>query len=241
MIKLFDLLIEGKSKLSMKINNEYVIGEVKQIRPQIFAVAIKDKYQRTMLFCRYVEYNKSPYDEIRNKFFTWEKFMEMYRSDFDKDLFTYPGDWEGFGIPSDSIKTAIKTFNKDKGPYDDIMSDIYSYCNKTVNNPKTKWYIIGTDDYSSKIMDHEVAHALYSINDEYKKLCNDLISKIDRNDYQALKKKIKDMGYIDDKETINDEIQASMSTELTNELNIKKFKKYQPEFIENFKKFNNAL
>ena len=238
MIKLFDLLVEGKSKLSMKIDNEYVVGEVKQIRPQVFAAAIKDKYQRTMLFCRYVEYNKSPYNEIRNKFFTWEKFMEMYRSEFDKDLFTYPGDWEGFGVPSDSIKKAIKTFNKDSGPYDDIMNDIYSYCNKTVDNKKTEWYLIGIDDYDSKTMNHEVAHALYSINNEYKKSCDNLISKINQKDYQKLRKKIKDMGYVDEKETINDEIQACMSTGLTDGINTKEFQKYRKEFIENLKKFN---
>ncbi len=59
----------------MKIKSDYVNGVVKEIRPQIFAVVIKDSYQRTMLFCRYQEFYESPYKEIRNKFFSWEKFM----------------------------------------------------------------------------------------------------------------------------------------------------------------------
>mgnify|MGYP006947912899 CR=1 FL=1 len=59
----------------MKIKNDYVVGELKQIRPQIFAVSIKDNYQRTMLFCRYQEFYESPFKDIRGKFFTWEKYM----------------------------------------------------------------------------------------------------------------------------------------------------------------------
>jgi hypothetical protein len=238
MIRLRHLLSEIESKNPMKIDNEYVVGEVKEIAPKIFAVCIKDQYQRAMLFCRYVEFHSSPYDDIRNKFFTWEEFMQRYKSDFDKDVFTYSDDWEGFGIPSDSIKTAIKVFNKASGPYDDIMNDIYSYCNRKVNNPKTIWYLIGIDDFNSKTMDHEVAHALYSIDDEYKKICDDLVSKISGKDYQTLKNKIKDMGYEDDIETINDEIQACMSTGLVDELNTKELQKYRQDFIENFKKFN---
>ena len=54
----------------MKIKNEYVNGEVKQIKPNIFAVSIKDNYERTMLFCRYQEFYECPYEEIRGKFFT---------------------------------------------------------------------------------------------------------------------------------------------------------------------------
>ena len=71
----------------MKIKNEFVNGFVKEIRPQIFAVVIKDCYQRTMLFCRYQEFYESPYSEIRNKFFTWEKFMSVYRNKRSEYLF----------------------------------------------------------------------------------------------------------------------------------------------------------
>jgi hypothetical protein len=235
MIKLLNLLNEVKSKTSLKINNEYVVGEVKQVQPQIFAVAIKDDYQRTMLFCRYVEFYASPYDEIRNKFFTWEKYMEIYKDESGEDKFTYPRDWDGFGLPSNEIKKGISTFSKDKGPYDEIMSDIYSYCNETSDKPN--WYLIGTDTYSSKTLDHEIAHALYTVNSTYKKNCDKLISNIDKKDYDTVKKKIIDMGYLDEKETIDDEIQACMSTGLFNGLDTKALKKYESDFVNNFKQF----
>lgn len=222
----------------MKINNEYIVGDIKEIRPQIFALAIKDNYQRTMLFCRYIELWESPYDEIRNKFFTWEKFMEVYRKENKQDLFTYPEDWDGFGISSDMIQTGISVFNRDKGPYDQIMSEIYSYCQNKFSTPNKRWYLIGTDNYSSTTIDHEIAHGLYEVNDEYRRNCDELIHKIDSNDYETLRKKIVDMGYMDDRETIDDEIQAWMSTGLSNGLNTEKLKTYRKEFTDNFKNFD---
>lgn len=225
----------------MKIKNDFVVGEVKQIRPQIFAVSIKDNYQRTMLFCRYQEFYESPYEEIRGKFFTWEKYMLVYRNRWKKNLFTYPEDWSGFNIPSNIVEKGLNAFNKDKGPYDEIMSDIWYHCENyplRYNKPRTKWYLIGADSFKSKTMDHEIAHGLYYTNKEYKKNCNELISNIKPSHYDKLTKKIVKMGYNNDKKIIDDEIQAFMSTGLYNGLDTKELSIYEKDFINNFKKFN---
>lgn len=225
----------------MKIKNEYIIGEVNQILPKIFSVSIDDSYERTMLFCRYIEFYESPYDEIRNKFFTWEKFMSVYRNKNKKDIFTYPEEWVGFGIPSDRVENCIKVFSKDSGPYDEIMNTIYTYCKSRFTNPITKWYLIGTDNSSKDTINHEIAHGLYYTNEEYKKNCKKLIENIKSEDYNSFKKKIVEMGYKDDRETIDDEIQAWMSTGLSNGLDTDTLKKYQKEFVENFNNFNIKL
>lgn len=225
----------------MKIKNEYVVGTVKQIRPQIFAVSIKDHYQRTMLFCRYQEFYESPFEQIKGKFFTWEKYMLTYKNKWNKKLFTYPEDWIGFNIPSNIIEKGLNIFYKDKGPYDEIMNDIWFYCENyplRYNKPRTKWYLIGADNFKSSTMDHEIAHGLYYTNKEYKKNCDLLISKIKPSTYLKIKKKIIKMGYIDNKKIIDDEIQAFMSTGLYNGLDTQEIKKYERDFINNFKKFN---
>jgi hypothetical protein len=225
----------------MKIKNDFVVGEVKQIRPQIFAASIKDNYQRTMLFCRYQEFYESPYEEIRGNFFTWEKYMMIYRNRWKKKLFTYPEDWSGFNIPSNVVEKAMAKFSKDKGPYDEIMSDIWYHCENyplRYNKPRTKWYLIGADSFKSKTMDHEIAHGLYYTNKQYKSNCDNLISNIKPIHYDKLKKKIIKMGYIDDKKIIDDEIQAFMSTGLYNGLDTIELTKYEKDFINNFKKFN---
>jgi hypothetical protein len=46
------------------------------------------------------------------------------------------------------------------------------------------------------------------------------------------------MGYVGEKKIIDDEIQAFMSTGLYNGLEKKELKKYEKDFIENFKSFN---
>lgn len=225
----------------MKIKNEFVNGFVKEIRPHIFAVVIKDSYERTMLFCRYQEFYESPYSEIRNKFFTWERFMSVYRKKRSEYLFTYPKDWAGFNIPSNVIEKGLNLFEKDKGPYDEIMSDIWHSCENyplRFNKPRTKWYLIGADSLKSKTMDHEIAHGLYYTNKEYKKNCDILISNIKPVHYESLKKKLMKMGYVNEKKIIDDEIQAFMSTGLYNGLDTKQLKKYEKDFINNFKKYN---
>lgn len=225
----------------MKIKNDFVVGEVKQIRPQIFAASIKDNYQRTMLFCRYQEYYESPYVEIRGKFFTWEKYMSVYRNRWKKTLFTYPEDWSGFNIPSNIVEKAMNTFSKDKGPYDEIMSDIWYHCENyplKYNKPRTKWYLIGADSFKSSTMNHEIAHGLYYTSKQYKINCDNLISNIKPTHYDKLRKKIIKMGYIDDKKIIDDEIQAFMSTGLYNGLDTIELSRYEKDFVNNFKKFN---
>jgi predicted nucleic-acid-binding Zn-ribbon protein len=201
----------------MKIKNEYVIGEVKEIKPKIFAVSIKDHYQKTMLFCRYQEFYESPYDEIRGKFFSWEKFMMVYKSKRKENTFTYPIDWAGFNIPSIVINRAMMAFKKDWGPYDEIMSDIWFHCENyplRFGEPRSKWYLIGADTFNSSTMNHEIAHGLYYTNKEYKKNCDSLVAEIKPSHYEKLRKKLISIGYIDNKKIIDDEIQAFMSTGL---------------------------
>lgn len=225
----------------MKIKSPYVVGEVREIKPHIFGVSIKDNYQRTMLFCRYQEFYESPYKEIRNKFFTWEKFMMVYKDKWKKKLFTYPEDWSGFNIPSNIIEKALNVFNGDKGPYDEIMNNIWDHCESyplRFQQPKSNWYLIGADGFKSKTMDHEIAHGLYYTNNNYKKYCDYLISEIKPKHYEKLRKKLVKMGYVNEKKIIDDEIQAFMSTGLYNGLDTLELKKYEKEFINNFKKFN---
>jgi hypothetical protein len=86
-------------------------------------------------------------------------------------------------------------------------------------------------------MDHEIAHGLYYTNKDYQVEVKNLISKIKPTHYEKLRKKLIKMGYVDDKKIIDDEIQAFMSTGLYNGLETKELKKYEKEFIKNFKKY----
>jgi hypothetical protein len=222
----------------MKINHPLVKGSVKEVLPQIFCVFVDDNYQRSMLFCRYQEFYESPFKQIRNKFFTWEDFMMIYRTNNKKNLFTYPTDWSGYNIPSKIIYKELNVFDRDKGPYDEIMDTIWYYCENyplRFDKPRTKWYLIGTDKKNVSTMNHEIAHGLYYTNKKYQKDCEKLLSRIKGKDYNFLKKSLIKMGYADDEEIINDEIQAYLSTGLIGNLLTENTQKYTEEFIKNFK------
>lgn len=224
----------------MKIKNEYVDGEVIEILPKIFGFSIKNQYQRCMLFCRYQEFYESPFKEIRGKSFTWEKFMMIYKNATKKDFFSYPIDWGGFNIPSEILNKGLSAFSlKSWGQYDEIMSNVYYYCENyplKFEKPRTKWYLIGYGD-NVNTLKHEVAHGLYYTNRSYKSKMNELICDIKKKDYNQIRKVLLGMGYADDKKIMDDEIQAYLSTGLIKGINSDNIKKYQKKFIEVFNEY----
>lgn len=226
----------------MKINHPLVEGEIVEIKPFIYAVVIKDTYDRAMLFCRYQEFYESPYSEIRGKEFTLESYMRLYTKRNKKLMFSYPYDWYGYNIPSNTIKDALKTFKKTKTQYDEIMGDIIDYCEmesrKSNNDRSHLWYVIGVDKLKSSTMNHEIAHGLYYTNLHYKVEMDYVITHMDKRVYKRLCKELIKKGYADDKKILDDEIQAFMSTGKLISWSDEDYKMYSNEFTKIFKKYN---
>lgn len=227
----------------MKIKHPLVKGEIKEIKPFIYAVKIPDAYERGMLFCRYQEFYESPIKSIRGKYFTLEQLMHTYTKTNKHNSFIYPDDWAGYNIPSHILDKSVNLFYKEN-EYDKIMNNIYFHCsidsqNKN-NGTRTKWYLISAEDFDSKLMNHEIAHGLYYTNSEYKKRCTDLINEMRKVDYESIRKKLIKMGYGDDKNIIDDEIQAYLSTGLYPQMNTESLKNARKPFLKNFKKFKNV-
>ncbi len=228
----------------MKLNYKILKGELVEILPKIFAVSVKNDYDRAMLFCRYQEFYESPFKEIRGKHFSLEYYMWIYTKQRKDEIFTYPRDWSGYNIPSGSIEKALDVFyyKSTPSPYDKIMSDIYFSCENyplKFGNTRSKWYLLGADSYKSQTMDHEIAHGLYYTNKEYKKSVQNLISCIRSRDYSFLCKNLIKMGYADDKKILDDEIQAFLSTGLYKTLDTRETKRYEKEFRANLSEFRN--
>lgn len=223
-----------------KIKHPLVNGVVKEVAPRIYCAIIDDDYDRAMLFCRYQEYYESPYKKFRGKKFTWMEYMRFYKDSWKKKVFTYPEDWSGYNIPSNILDGGVDAFYKET-EYDEVMNDIYFYCEIDSQNKndgeRCDWYLIGASSRDVKTMDHEIAHGLYFTNTVYKKMVDTLIKNIKPTHYDKLKKKLIKMGYVDDKKIIDDEIQAFMSTGLYNGLDTKELKVYEKDFKSNFRKF----
>lgn len=225
----------------MKIKHPLVQATIKKVKPFIYAVVIKNDYDRGMLFCRYQEYYESPIKGIRGKYFTLETFMKKYMEFRNMDSFTYPTDWHGYNIPSDKLLEANNLFMSSDHitEYDKIMGDIISYILDDVGDKNQPWYILGTDSLKSGVMDHEVAHGLYYTNPEYKKECDRLIKEvIEKPHYKTMKEGLIKLGYLKDKTIIDDEVQAYLSTGIHPYMNTPKNRNYIKLFETNFQKFD---
>lgn len=221
----------------MKITHNLLKCEVVKVKPHIFAVIVKNDYDRAMLFCRYQEYYESPYSEFYRKFFTLEEFMKIYSEKRNTSFFSYPIDWVGYNIPSEVLIESYNLFKDTGSFYDEIMGQIIDFCeseSKTKNGDKHKWYIIGVDKINSKVLKHEIAHGYYYTSLEYREKMDKHISKINEKDFLFLKESLIYIGYRDEKDIIYDEIQAYMSSYKLSSWKDGVYKKYKKNFLQTF-------
>jgi len=187
----------------MKIN--YTL---KEVRPNIFAVIVPDDYDRTMLFCRVQEFYESDSELFKEQDFSIWDYMKWY-SEKNKGVFTYTKDWEGFNVP---FKVALNCNigAQCESPYDIAMQNILDEI--LLTDKPVDAYIIGVKSAKGSTFKHELCHALYHTNREYKILA-DAVSGLYLSEemYNKLSANLNEMGY--NNEVMPDEIQAYMMTE----------------------------
>jgi hypothetical protein len=180
--------------IRMKIKYKF-----KEILPNIFVIIVKDKYDRAMLFCRAQEYYESPSTKFRGKEFSIWDYMKWYHVQ-NGHGFSYCADWSGFNIPIEVLKECYRKLNKIETPYDKVMDQILSSI-----LPNTG-YVIGCGDIKGDTFKHEVCHALYHTNKNYKKQMDNLTKGLPKKYYNIFANNLMQMGYTT--KVIDDEIQA---------------------------------
>jgi hypothetical protein len=114
---------------------------------------------------------------------------------------------------------------------DSVISSI-----KSKIGPETKYYLLGVDNFNGRTMNHELAHGLYYVNDQYKISSYELVLDLPRKIFESMESILLDMGYCDD--VVCDEIQSYMSTGLSPDMSkIRGIKKETKVFRENLKKY----
>jgi hypothetical protein len=211
---------------------------VKEVKPKVYAVTIKDSYDRAMTFLRGQEYYESPNNKFRdNKSFEIWDYMKWYTLN-NKKGFTYPVDWSGFNIP---LIKLIELYDAGKffyTPYDEVMDKIVWQIYE--KNFDSTGYIIGTDSTRGNTFKHEVCHGLYYTNEEYKKTADEVTNNIDWNHYLIFEDNLLRMGYT--AHVIPDEIQAYLcygwdSPVFGKGVSYNKRSKYNASYITALKKF----
>jgi hypothetical protein len=176
---------------------------IKEVNPNIYAVIIKNKYDRAMLFCRAQEYYESPSPKFRGKRFSIWDYMKWYHEKYGRG-FSYGDDWSGFNIPVKIIRECYNILNKTESPYDKVMDEILSFLSIKVESKNG--YVIGCGITKGDTFNHEVCHGLYYTNKEYKKRMDALTKGLPKKYYDTFKKNILEMGYA--AKVVDDEIQA---------------------------------
>ncbi len=182
------------------MNNNFV---VKQILPNIFHVRFSSKLNQNSTMLRFQEHYESP--KFKGKYFTLVEFKKWYVSNTEigkKYGFNYYTYWLGFNIPS----SVLKPFYNEK--FKPLSTQELDFLNKFKDKRKERFYIISTPTkLNLAIINHEIAHALFYTDSNYRRKTTMLINKLDKNTKTKLKDYLlKELGY--NKSVLIDEMQA---------------------------------
>ena len=167
----------------------------RKIAKGIYLLHFKSQYELASTFLRVQEHYKSP--RFHGRIFSLEQFMDWYASRYGN--FTYYQDWAGFNVPS----TALQPFYEGKF---DPLSEKEKRLLRLFKDLHGRFYVIGTYDSGAKdSFTHELAHALFFMDDRYRKAVREVMRSYNTN---KLAKQIADVGYAKHVET--DEIHAYM-------------------------------
>ena len=169
-----------------------------------------------LAFCRVEEYYEGN-PKVNGKYLSLEQFLDAFMTDDGKlNYFHY---WTGFNIPGNIYLEWAQQNMSDRTKWELALANVIS---KKLDLEKP-FYVIGGVKGDIEVIDHEIAHALYYMNPEYKDMmdtANYQFYKNLRGEYSKMVKSLKKMGYGDN--VIKDEVQAYMSTSGKKEL-VEKF------------------
>ena len=147
-----------------------------------------------LTFMRFQEHYESANPKFRDNIFTIGQLRHWYSETYGAN--NYHSTWVGFNFPS-KVLIPFK-----EGLFDPLtieenrLLDLFRY-------RKDSFYIIGAQNNAT--LRHELAHALYASNEQYKREIDNFIKKY-TNKFKKLSNILLKKGYC--KEVINDEIQA---------------------------------
>lgn len=197
---------------------------IREILPHVYHLHFESGYDLAMHFLRFQEYYESP--KYHRRIFSLTEYMEWYAKDHEGS-FTYPTDWSGFNVPSWVLQQVREATIPDLNSYDLRMFTLIDWVEER-EHPHN-YYFIGTssagyrgDEDEKDVLDHEIAHALYTVNPEYREKALALLREWNSApghegcELDTAKMVLKDMGYHES--TVEDEIHAYCATGLCDEL-----------------------
>lgn len=203
--------------------------KLSQVHPNVFVVDIDNTYDLGMIFLRVQEFYESGNEKFRGQEFTLLSYMDWYAKDYSaEEGFTYGGDFSGYNVPSVAIERCY-TVNSERTPYDQLLLDIHQ---TILDLGVYRYYLLGVSSTSEDdVLDHELAHALFYLDDKYRETMITLVELLPFKD--ELFKFLKDEFEYSEGVHV-DETQAYMATGLSEDFE-ERVKEYEP-FREPFQK-----
>lgn len=189
----------------------------------IYLAVFESQYDLAMTFVRMQEFYESPSRKIRGKYFTLETYIDYWSENFGFGVFDYPRRWNGFNVPGKVIEDFWDIYNYEENDIREKEAEFLMKLWKIIEKDGFELediYLIGghIEDGGKKLnetVDHETAHALYSLNKDYKRKCNKLLKSLDPELYAKYEETLLVMGY--SKKTLKDELQAYLATNGTDD------------------------
>jgi hypothetical protein len=210
-----------------------------KIMPHVYHLDFGLQYDLAMHFVRFQEYYESP--KFYKKFFSINEYMRWYAQVHGNGAFIYTKDWSGFNVPSWALIEVRDGPIPDPNEYDRLMACLIDLVRgEEEDHP---FYFIGTfaggnvDKHGKKddILDHETAHAFFTVDEEYREQAERLAQEMDEEQFNAAYDILGEMGY--HASTRRDEIHAYAATGLCEKLEGVISKKEMKPFQRLFKEY----
>jgi len=127
-----------------------------KLSDRIVLLRFASTYELAATFLRFQEHYESV--RFRNRVFSLDEYMDWYAARYG--AFTYYEDWSGFNVPS----TALRAFTEGRF---DPLSRRERRLLQAVKRLRPPFYVIGVA--SDQALIHELAHALYFTDPEYRR------------------------------------------------------------------------
>lgn len=145
---------------------------VRQIIPGVFYLVFDSQHEVASTLLRFQEHYESP--EFRGRIFTLEEYKEWYIR--ERGAFTYYSDWAGFNFPSRVLEPFFD------GGFDPLSTREQSIVDHFKQYRGKKFYVIATYKGGEEVgtAEHETAHALYFMNQDYHREVDAVLATIDQ-------------------------------------------------------------
>ncbi len=164
----------------------------------ILYVTFPTRKELVLTLCRPAEFYECANPKLRNHRFSHEQFLDHYMT--SSGQLTY--DWSGFNIPGTSLTRFFTQF--ELTPRErrlQVATRLLS---------TQPYYLIATVEADTDTLRHELAHAHYGLNPQYRRQANTLVRGLSIKLRKQITATLADWGYAP--QVMTDEIQAYLAT-----------------------------